>query len=68
MAKTSLMCVVAALSLAAWGRIATACLPRPDCRVLGPQVTIFEDGAYQADIVLPATPNGVEKYAAEELA
>ena len=32
------------------------------------QVVLFEAGAYKADIVLPATPNGVEKYAAEELA
>ena len=33
-----------------------------------PHVTIFEDGAYEADIVLPAKVGGVEKYAAEELA
>ena len=33
-----------------------------------PQVTIFKDGAYKADIVLPAKVGGVEKYAAEELA
>ena len=31
-------------------------------------LTIFADGAYRADIVLPAAPNGVERYAAEELA
>ena len=30
-------------------------------------LTIFADGAYKADIVLPAAPNGVEKLAAEEL-
>jgi len=29
---------------------------------------IFENGAYMADIVLPASPNGVETLAAEELA
>ena len=32
------------------------------------QVDIFEKGAYKADIVLPVNPNGVEKFAAEELA
>lgn len=31
-------------------------------------VCVFADGAYRADIVLPAEPNGVERYAAEELA
>ena len=31
-------------------------------------LSIFAEGAYKANIVLPATPNGVEKYAAEELA
>lgn len=31
------------------------------------ELTIFADGAYKADIVLPAAPNGVEKLAAEEL-
>ena len=30
-------------------------------------VQIFADGAFKADIVLPTVPNGVEKYAAEEL-
>ncbi len=30
-------------------------------------VQIFADGAFKADIVLPTAPNGVEKYAAEEL-
>ena len=30
-------------------------------------VQIFADGTFKADIVLPAAPNGVEKYAAEEL-
>ena len=33
-----------------------------------PHATIFEDGAYKADIVLPAKVGGVEKFAAEELA
>ena len=31
-------------------------------------VSVFAAGGYQADIVLPSEPNGVEKYAAEELA
>ena len=31
-------------------------------------LSIFAEGAYKADIVLPVAPNGVEKYAAEELA
>ena len=29
---------------------------------------LFENGSYKADVVLPANPNGVEKFAAEELA
>ena len=33
-----------------------------------PHVTVFEDGAYRADVVLPAKVSGVEKFAAEELA
>ena len=30
-------------------------------------VVIFENGVYKADIVLPTSPNGVERFAAEEL-
>jgi len=34
----------------------------------GPKETVlFENGTYKADIVLPTNPNGVEKFAAEEL-
>ena len=37
--------------------------PSPQARF-----TVFEDGAYKADIVVPDIVGGVEKYAAEELA
>lgn len=30
-------------------------------------VSVFADGGYRADIILPEKPNGVEKYAVEEL-
>ena len=32
------------------------------------EAVLFENGTYKADIVLPAAPNGVEKFAVEELA
>ena len=41
--------------------------PSACARAASGPLTVFADGAYRADIVLPAAPNGVERYAAEEL-